>query len=232
MGPVHFSSLKHMSQSPLHYRYFLDHPVEETRGMRVGAVAHAIVLGGRYHACPHDRRAKGWREFQAAHDDGATIVTPTELADANAIAEAVKADPVVRDLLRGTYATEQDRAWKYLGRDCAGRIDILAPDFLADLKVSNSAQPGRFGIQSWRMYYHAQIAWYLRGVDRPLTSAGYMIVVEDEPPYPVVLRQCTQSLLETGEQQYHAWMETLLCCELADRWPGYAESVVPIDVPT
>jgi len=231
MEPVHFSTLKQMALSPLHYRYAVDHGCDETRAMRVGSVVHALVLGGAYHAYEGERRGKAWAEFKAAHDDGATIVTGSEHDDAAAIAGAVMADPVAASILAGPHLTEVSLAWEWLGRACAGRLDLVTPSVLVELKVTNSADLDRFGRLAHRMHYPAQLAWYLRALGRPLTSHALIVVVEDKPPHPVTVREVTARALEAGEKQCRLWMERLLCCESAGEWPGYAQSVVPLDLP-
>ena len=229
--PVHFSSLKQMALSPAHYRYSVDHGVDETRAMRVGSVVHALVLGGPYHLYEGERRGKAWSEFRDEHADGHTIVTSSEYEDAAAIAAAVLADPVAAQVLAGPHQTELTLEWEWLGRACAGRLDLVRSDVVVELKVSNSAEPDRFERLAFRLGYHAQLAWYLRALGRPLSSRAVIVVVEDKPPYPVTVRQLTERALEMGEKQCRLWIERLLCCEAADAWPGYAQTVIPLDVP-
>jgi hypothetical protein len=231
MNPVHFSTLKKMALSPLHYRYACDHAIEETRAMRVGSVVHALVLGGSFHLYEGERRGKAWIEFREAHVDGATIVTSSEHEDALAIAESVLANPVAWEVLSVPHQCELSLEWEWLGRSCAGRLDMVAPDYLAELKVSASTEPDRFCAQANRMHYPAQLAWYLRALGRPLTSRAVIIAVEDKPPYPVTVREVTQRALENGEKQCRLWMERLLVCEAANQWPGYAQTASPLDVP-
>lgn len=220
-----------MARSPLHYLHSVQSEFEETRPMRVGSCVHALVLGGEYHVYEGERRGNAWKEFKVAHDDGKTIVTTSEFDDATAIANAVLSDPVAAVVMAAPRETEIELDWTWLGRACAGRLDLVRPDLLADLKVSSTSELDRFQAQAIRMAYHAQLAWYLRALGRPLTSAVYVIVVEDHAPYPVTVRRLTDRALEAGEKLCRLWMEQLLCCEQAGAWPGYAQSVVPLDLP-
>jgi hypothetical protein len=228
MDRVHFSNLKHFSRSPLHYLHSLTARYE-SRPMRVGSVVHALVLGGEFHHYDGERRGKAWQEFKATHEG--LIVTTSELDDAKAIAEAVTYDPVASGLLAGPRETEVPLEWEYLGRACAGRLDLVKPDLLGELKVSNSSQPDRFSRQALWMGYPEQLAWYLRALRRPLTSRAVIIAVEDKPPHPVTCFEVTQRALEAGDKRCRIWMEQLLCCEAARHFPGYVQSVVPLDVP-
>jgi hypothetical protein len=232
MYPVHFSNLKQLAKSAAHYRHAITAGVDETRAMRIGSCTHAFVLGGRYHLYEGERRGKAWAQFKAEHDDGATIVTSSEHAEASAIADAVLANPDAARLLSGPYETEKSLQWSWLGRECEGRVDLIGPNFIADLKVTSSAELRKFEAHAIRMGWHAQLPWYQRGAGRdPVTSESYLIAVESSAPHCVVVRQLTERAADAGDRMCRLWMEQLLGCEAVNQWPGYAQSIVPLDLP-
>lgn len=232
MRPVHFSDLKQMAKSPAHYLYSVEHGVEETRAMRIGSAVHAMILGGTFHLYEGERRGKAWAEFRDAHRDGATIITSSEHDDARAIADAVLASPEAAEILSGPRETEKPIEWTWLGRACAGRLDLVKPDLVADLKITSSAELDRFAAHAVRMGWHAQLPWYQRGLGRdPVKSRSVLIAVEDRAPNAVTVRELTERAADAGDRLCRLWMERVIGCEAASAWPGYAQTVVPLDLP-
>lgn len=239
---VHHSNLKRMGLSPSHYLASLTAPREQTRGMRVGTLVHAIVLGGKYtRYVGGDRRGKAWDEFAKAHA-GEFIVTDSEWADAAPCAEAVLKSRVAAPWLKGRH--EVPLEWTVGGRKCATRgIDILGEAHIGELKTTHVAAPSRFIWEAARMAYHAQLAWYLDGhmadlVSRPevferrLPSPSQLMIVavETAPPYPVVVFRLKPSAIEEGAKMNALWMSRLAVCEESNEWPSYAQDVVDWDI--
>lgn len=232
-GTVHFSDLKQFALSPAHYVHSCTQKWVSTRPMRVGSIAHHIVLG------PHkkrpivlyeggDRRGKDWLSFEAAHV-GSEIVTLSEWGDAEATAMAVKADPVALSILNGAQY-ELPAAWEMDGFDCStDGIDIVGPGYIAELKVTNSAEPDAWMRHATRMLYHAQMAFYSEGAraNGADVKECYIIGVEDSPPYPVTVLRLTPATLDAGRKSCAMWLERLRACEAAAAFPGYAQA--PID---
>ncbi len=230
VSEIHFSQLKKLALSPAHFKHALETPHEQTPAMRFGSLVHALVLGGKYVVYDGERRGNAWQEFQAS-TLCKLIVTAKELERAKPVANAVKRDPVAAPLLAG--ATE--RAWKtrMFGRMCAGRIDVAGAFFNVDLKTTNTAEPERFSRACLKLAYPAQLAWY-RDARRRLgerVDESFIIGVETSPPFPVVVFKLTERALEEGAKLNRLWLERLQCCEESGEWPGYAQSVLPLDVP-
>ena len=235
-APVRFSRLKAMAQSPAHYRHAMLEPSQQTESMRRGSYTHALVLGTASKWVTFDgiRRGKFWDAFQLDHADK-EIITPNEAAPCEAMAKAVARNADAMALLTGA-DHEQTLAWKFLGRDCEGTPDVVGLEYVADLKTTKCSQPDRFVRDATFRGYHAQLAWYLDGVNaRPLEVTrrdAYVIAVESTAPYPVTVLKLTEGALEAGRKLCRLWMERLLSCELANEWPGYVQSIVGFDVTT
>ena len=236
LDPVRFSRLKLIARSPLHYAAAT---VEETMAMEMGSAVHSLVLGGQTvlpwtkkseagNACP--RRGKDYDAFEAANP-GALILTEDAFNEANAIAEAVKANPLAMSRLAGEH--EAEYAWRFGARDCAGRIDALG-DFLTELKVTASADPQKVMWQALRMGWFAQLAWYYDGLAQRgivVKELPRIVAVEPKRPYAVTVFRLPPHALEMARRTYRGWFERLLVCEATDEWPPYSQSEVELDVP-
>lgn len=229
MKPVHFSRLKLMARSPLHYLAAEQGDGQDTPSMRLGRLVHFLVLGGAFAVYDGRRAGKEWEEFKTAHL-GTEIFTASEVDTAQPIADAVFAHPDAVDLLTG----ERERVieWTMAGRACAGRVDVLGAGFVTDLKTAADAAPERFARQALRMGYHAQLDWYGYGAElaglgkRP---ARFIVAVETKPPYVVQPFELSEAALEQGRRLWWGWWERLLGCERSGVWGGYANGIYPID---
>lgn len=238
---LHWSELKAMGKSPAHFRAAYEHPKPSTPPMQFGSLVHSVLLpgGDKYVAFEGERSGNRWKDFKAQHE-GEMIVTVAELAKAKRIARAVQTDPVAAPLLGiidGRYAdveTEKTISWSMLGRKCGGTIDLIAPGRIVEVKTTSPslAAPGTFTRHALKMGYHAQVSWYADGA----RAAGHdvlvawIVCVETEPPYDVVVHKVTQRAMDEGRKLIRLWMERVTQCEAAGVWPGYAQSPVDLDV--
>lgn len=237
-GCVHYSDLKELAKSPRHYRASVQRKRTVTRGMRVGTVAHAIVLGKRIgHEIvmwDGDRRSKAWKEFEAAHA-GAEIVTANEAIEAQAMADAVHEHAGAMRILGGA-RYEVPLRWTDAGIECATRgVDVIAADgsYIADLKTTSTVEPRRWTAHAISMGLAGQLAFYdiacrANGID---PREHYLIGVEGAPAYDVVVLKLTPEMLEQGKKAVVLWLEKLRVAEDNDCWDGYAAEPVLLDLP-
>jgi len=232
IAPLRWSALRYMAESPAHYRYYLDHPVEATPAMRFGALTHALVLG----VAPQSfvvfdgvRRGNVWTEFKEAHGE-VEIVSAEEWERASACADAVKADPVCGKLLRSGIK-EHRIEWSINGRSCMGTPDVNG-NILVDLKVTPFANPNRLSWHCRKMQWHTQLAWYKDGIKAQggYVEDVYLVTVTPKPPHLAVAYGLTPDTLTLGSRTWQALFERLLVCERTDEWPGYAQDVIPLDI--
>lgn len=239
LAPVHFSQLKHMAQSPAHYLYAATHEPPQSAAFRLGTAVDKLICWEKSDdfppviTCPFRRGTKRYDEFMAARpeDNEALVVSPAEWEKIGGMVDSLESNKQAMELLQG----ERQRfvEWRWLGRHCAGTPDVFNLDHITELKTGRTAQPERF-MSSARFYgYHAQLAWYRRGLIECGfgTPASYWIVaVESSPPYPVTVFRLTDNAIELGERACRSWLERLLVCESSDTWPAYTEAAVPFDV--
>lgn len=159
------------------------------------------------------------------------IVTADEYERAALCAEAVRNHPVAARYLEGE--VEVPLRWSFLGRDCGGQLDVLAPRRVTDLKTSTSADPDWFPRHAIKQFWHSQLAWYGVGAKENATrvESHSIVAVEVRPPFAVTCFELTDRALDRGRRQVHLWMERLLACEEADEWPEYVQSAVELDLP-
>lgn len=231
--PVRFSRLKLLAQSAAHYADACQDDREETLSMRLGSGVHALVLGTPVVVFDGVRRGKAWDAFSAEHA-GELILSEREHADASAIADAVRRSTLASRIICGDGLVREQRIeWRWLGRHCAGTPDVVGPGFVADLKTTRDAEPGRFTRDAIRAGYHAQLAWYGLGLEqlgerRP--DDLYVVAVENKRPHCVTVLRLTDEARAAGERLCIAWMERLAVAIEANHWGAYSESIVPLDV--
>lgn len=237
-GTHHFSQLKRLNLSGKQYIHACNSRNNPTKEMIVGTAIHQLVLGARpgKEVIQFDgkaRKGKVWDLFSERHA-GREILTAPEWARAEAIAKAVLADPVARARL-DVSKREVPIAWEEDGlKFSTGGIDLLGGGALGDLKTTTTAEPEALKRQAFKMLYHCQIAFYMRGAKAngiDVSRGGYLLCVEVKPPFEVVDLELTAELLDLADRTVSLWIEKLRRYRDAGQWPGYAQSPIPWDVP-
>lgn len=250
-GALHFSTLRHVAESPMHFMHVLKNGIKVTKPMRVGTGVHRIVLGPqKSHDVvtwpPRDspreepraiRRGKAWEAFKAKHEAlGNEILSTSEWAEAEEIAAAVNAHERARSLIHEHGARhEVPLRWEINGVPFSTRgIDLAAPGGIADLKSTRTANPRHFTREALKMHYHVQLALYEEGAKQNGidTSGGVrLIAAESKAPFPVQVYRLTPALLERGRRELALWIETLKACAAAAHWPAYSDAELEWDAP-
>ena len=114
------SDLWKMEDSPEKFRYFLDHPMEQTPAMAFGAACHKAILepddwGNEYAKAPNvDRRTKAgkeeWEAFVTANE-GKTIISQDDVDVIEAMETALIKCPLAKKLIFGKGESEQAYFW-------------------------------------------------------------------------------------------------------------------------
>lgn len=232
--PVRFSSLKWMSKSPAHYRYALLNPPAQSKPMRLGSAVDALLFETQRLAVSEcaTRRGKQWDQFSQDNPD-AICLTVGEAQVVASMAQALKDNNSVSYLLSSGDCQNRIE-WTMADRCCAGTPDVAGPDALIDLKTTRNAHPEYFQWDARKMGYHAQMDWYMNGLEmagqrRP--EKAFIVAVENIPPYVVTVFEVTERALLKGRKLWTLWFERLRVCEASNEWPGYVQSATPFDVP-
>ena len=223
--------------------------VQAIAAMALGTAAHCATLeperfGTDYliwdrktdsgRAAP--RSGKAWETFQA--EAGArAILTAAEAADAQAIAAAVRADPVAAKYLAAG-EPEVVMEWDLNGRACKGRVDWLTHQddgpVIVGLKTARDCRHFVFGSAAAKLGYHLQWSWYQQGYQVITGHVARMveIVVESAPPHAVVVYVIPEDVIAQGRDEYAELLRQLEVCERDDRWPGPAETEQILTLPS
>ena len=238
LGGVNWSTLSAMQSSPAHYHWRLTTPREDTPAMRLGRAVHTQVLEPRVFPLQwtvYDGRRAGnaWTEFVTVNHDK-TVLTVEEYEKVLAIGDAVRAHKAARRLLR--YGKpEVSLRWidPRTRIRCKGRLDWLRGDTLVDLKTSRDVEPRAFGRTAAQLSYHAQLAFYRRG----LLATGhklapvYMIAVESSGPFDVLVYEVDEDVLFAGDEIVTKLLHELKLCRKRRSWPGRDQGVQALDFP-
>ncbi len=222
----------------------------ESAAFDVGHAAHAKILGvglgvveyPTEHLTPSGNASTkaatvAWATGQRAA--GLVPVTPDQIADVDAMAEAVLAHKPARDLLEAPGKSEQSAFAQdpMTGTWIRVRIDRLGDDGTAsDLKTTTDANPDEFRRDVAKYGYDVQQEFYKFALDllpprleRP--RAFRFIVVEKTPPYLVSVNELDAEFEAIGRQRMRRAIDTYKRCRDADEWPGYEEIVHLVDPP-
>ena len=184
------------------------------------------------------------RATHAAAVGDRAIVSAEEMAQAEAIRDAVMAHPAAGKLLAPCAGVAELSAyWRdpETGVLCRCRPDFWRHDgIVVDLKTARDAGPEGFSrsILGWR--YHAQAAFYLDGItraraaggiDMPAPRAFVFVGVEKTAPYAVGVYTLDTQSIAIGRREYREDLDTYAECMGSGVWPGYGDKIQPISLP-
>lgn len=243
---VNYSTLKHLRKSPLHYKHAVENPEDSGQDYAMLRHVHALVLepmtaheqsvvwDGR-----RDTRNKEYAAFLEANK-GKNILTVSESAQAERIAEAYNGNAVLRWLLAlgGTYC-EVPWFWHQpVGDDVLplkGRPDIVhySPDhglIVADLKTFGDTSAPLIASAARKYGWLLQLAHYtllaadLHEVDpRAVPVRWFTIVAEDKAPWDATCIEWDDATKAGALAEHQRLLEVLVDCQSTGRWPGRGE---------
>lgn len=205
------------------------------------AVLNADVIGVRKDGSKSDkpRNTDAWKDAVfAAKRDGLIVIDGQTLAKAQALADAVAAHPEAGRLL--AQATEHEVsmfAEHPSGAPVRGRLDLLGPGSIADIKTCRDGDPKTFDRVMDKLMYHVSAANYLdiaraNGLD---VHEFVLICVETEPTlsgkYRVSVMEIHEDAIDKGRE---------LMAQACDRWlaldkridlPDYGDHRHIVDLP-
>jgi hypothetical protein len=178
------------------------------------------------------RRGDAWKDFQA-EAKGKLIATPSELAAAERMRDAVFANPRARELLRAgqsevtvtwdetlTHPQDSDLVCSVL---CRARLDHWGPAGLVELKTTRVTTPHAWAREVAARSYHVQLAHYRSGIQEAAeVNVGHVhwIVVENVPPHDVAVYRVPHEQIDVGDRLRMTWLRRVAECTASGRWPG------------
>ena len=241
--------LNWLATSPLHYRYMLSQPPEDTEATLRGTAVHTAVLEPEHfetiYACEPNpeaiapgavkpRATSLYRDAVARlREEGKVVFKTDEMQGVLEMAVAVRGHSEAARILKKGEQREVSLVWERDGgRLCRARVDILGDRMAADLKTTRDLR--RFS--PWEMLKHGyfrQASWYVDGL-RTLgieIDHWFFIAVESVPPYDVGVFTLTRSQLDLGSLDCERLIEQLEECERTDCWPGMFPKIVAAEMP-
>lgn len=250
-GPVHYSRLKKFRLSAAHY---LSHEDKATPSLGKGSAVHSVLLGGKrvvvYEGGARNPKFAKYQDFLAANEN-ALIVSPKEASDVIGMRKSIEGHSRAMAILEGE--REKLIEWETMGRKCAGtpdnvRFGLPAMQFRgrqypacegkvgAELKTSKTAAPWSFPWEAKRYGYAGQCSWYRNGIEQSLAypagpvSDYFVVVVESTAPYPVTVFHYEERALNKARMEWRGWMDRLLECERAGKFPDYTDEDVSLGI--
>lgn len=227
---------------PARFRWERDNPPPPRRAFDLGHLAHTLILGEGSEIVVVD--AVDWRtkaaqeQRQAAYDAQKVPVLRAEYDAAKVMRDAVWANDTAAALFEDGLA-ERSGYWQDEPTDIRLRF---RPDWLtmldeqvvcADVKSTVSADPAEFARSVLKFGYHAQAAWYLRGlVAHGIDDARFLFVcVEKTPPYPVSVIELDADAIAEGALMNRRAIDLYARCVEADIWPAYGHNIHTVSLP-
>lgn len=180
-----------------------------------------------------------WTEFNT-ENEGKRVITADQYEVAMRQADSIRALPEIQQFLTHGKA-EISAFWTdpITGVECRCRPDFVhslskSSVVLLDVKTFSSAAPEEFRRQCARKRYHVQDTFYSMGFS---AAAGVnvekfiFIVVETEWPYAAASYTLGNESREEGYLECHRLLDLYEECTRTQRWPGYADKTVSIDLP-
>jgi len=241
-GREHFSTLKNISTTPLHYKHFRDNPRPDTDSFLIGRGVHSLVLENKEPAIFDGRRAGAEYKAAVLANGGDKLLSSTQGALARAMADSVSHSRLAMEILSRAPRRETKLIWERNGRKCAGRDDAddatktTLPTVLVELKTAKSAHPFRFMKEAEFYRYPEQMSWYAEALGIKYEAEFtqwpdcYIIVVENNGPVlPVSVHRVSPLRLNKAHNDVNDWLEKVARCERERYWPGWDSAVNNIE---
>lgn len=234
---------------PARFAYDRAHPPLPTHAMEIGTAAHKLVLGIGAQLVlidAKDYRTKAAQDTRdAARAAGKVPLLPDQLAQAKAMAAAVRAHPVAAALFNPDGgAPERSLFWQdeLTGVWLRSRLDWLPHQVrawgqrmvIADLKTTAAADKASVTKHMHNYGYFQQAPFYSDGVralgldDDP---AFVFVFVESDPPHLISVAQLDHEAMEAGRALNRIAIERYRDCMEAGVWPGYSTEIELISLP-
>jgi hypothetical protein len=238
-------------ECPAKYIWLKSHQEESKHEFDFGHAAHRSLLGAgaSIEVCDYDdwRTKDAKTERDEARANGRTPVLAREWATVEAMADTLRAHPIVSRLLapeRGR--AEQSMFWTATDPFLATEVRLRArldwlPEvpasgrlIVTDYKTAASAEARAFARSAANYGYHQQAAWYLDGVKALLgveDPAFVFVVQERTPPYVVNVIELDAYALQIGRERNAAAINRYVECSATGVWPAYSSDVELVALP-
>lgn len=238
---VSSTDLKHIAKNPAHFRYWKDHPQEDTPALLFGRAVHKYALEvddffTEFTVAPNvDRRTKAGKEEYALFTEpskGKGVITSDDFEKIKEMREVLYDTPFVKQLLSGK------KELSYFMEDAeTGLIIKCRPDcqtqigdthILIDYKSCTDASNDAFMRDAIKLMYDLQMAFYKDILDE-LTGYEHNVIFiaqEKTAPYCVNVLEANEYFLRSGRDMYRTMLNTYKECVDSGNWYGYMQGEI------
>ena len=238
------SDLWKMEDSPEKFKYFLDHPVEQTPAMAFGSACHKFILenddfASEYALAPNvDKRTKDgkviWESFLSTLDGRSPISADDNqtMVDMYSVLERC---PRAKKLLFGKGESEVPYFWTdpETGEKCKVKADRIVTynrrKYIVDYKTTMTADTFHFNSEIWKRGYFFQAGMYAEGwkiANKKKKLPGFLFVAQEKKaPYSVNVIEVSEEVMNAGIAKFHQLLDKYHQCKALDQWPGFVGDV-------
>lgn len=232
------TDIKRMMKSMAHWKYFKDHPEDETdtASLKFGRAYHKFMLepydfDNEYIVSPKfDRRTKDGKEQYAAFEkeaNGKEIIDEETFEKLTKMREVLYATPYVKTLINGEH--EKSFFWvdPKTGIKCKCRPDSFgkfgSQNVIVDLKTTSDAETDAFMRSAIKYNYDVQSAHYSEGLKEIYKKEYIFVFIAQEvnAPYLVNILQADEFFMQNGRDVRNQMLETYKKCLELDEYPAY-----------
>ena len=229
-----YSALKAFEKSPNHYLEYVKKEYEPSPAMQLGSLVHLLTLEPenlekRYAVAPEvNKRTKAGKEEYALFVEQAgtrEVIDAAQLAEAQVIADIVKAHPLASQALTSCTQFEKELRGELYGYPFVAFADAISENFVYDLKTTRDASPKEFIRAAANLGYHLQAAIYTELTGLPFR----WIAVETSSPYNVQIYEQDSASFERSRQRLERLVKVFI------NWDGkpreYSADILPLELP-
>lgn len=193
---------------------------------------------------------KWWDDFEA-EAASRRIITPAERDAAQGMAKAVlfKLDRIaaihggINPFSHPDGVFESSLFWidENTGVKCRCRPDWMlhggkdGPNFIIDLKSTQSSRPQAFDKSTENYRYDVSAAFYSDGFKAVFgvePDAYLLVCPEKKAPHITTVRIATPEIIRRGREAYKADLAGIAKCERTGEWPDYGDDFIPMALPS
>lgn len=238
---VSSTDLKKIAKSPAHFRYWKDHPQEDTPSLLFGRAAHKYMLEKdefktEFAVAPNvDRRTKEgkelWAKFVEENNDK-DIISVDDMQKIEEMYEALYSTPFIKTLLSGKkelsfFAKDEETGEIMKCRpDCI--TEFKGAKILIDYKTTDNADSDDFMKQAIKLMYDMQLAYY-EDILEKVTGEEYAVIFiaqEKNAPYCVNILEANSYFMQSGRDMYRTMLDRYAECKKTNNWYGYIKGEI------
>lgn len=227
---------------PARFKWEQDNPPAPKRAWDFGKLAHRLVLGEGSAIQVVD--ADNWltkaakEQRDTAYANNVVPVLRSEYDAASQMRDSVMKHPTAGGIF-AEGAAELSGYWRDEPTDVGLKF---RPDFMTtvggrvwciDFKTTISADPDDFARSIAKFGYHAQAAWYLRGLKEgyDIDARFIFVAAEKTAPYPVSVIELDHEAIVEGDRLNREAIDLYAECIKTNTWPAYDDGITLVNLP-